>query len=109
MTIEKNFPLECCNKCKSLRAYTTEQMLYGEFEVVDRVITIGCEHEQECMAIYKMLADREPKKEQMAAWEDCHCMNCKCDMPAFISGSRWRQFPTKYCPSCGAKMANGTD
>ena len=57
MTIEQTFPLKCCEKCRSVRVYTEEQRLYSMDEVVDRVITIGCEHEQECLAIYKMLKE----------------------------------------------------
>lgn len=65
MTIEKNFPLECCDKCKNSRVYTSKQMLYGDFEVVDIVITIGCENEQACVAIYKMLADKFDLKKKV--------------------------------------------
>ena len=55
MKIEQSFPLECCGKCKNVRPYTNEQRLYSFDEVVDQVITIGCEHEQQCVAIYNML------------------------------------------------------
>ena len=58
MHIEQNFPLECCEKCKSVRPYTNEQKLYSFDEVVAQVITIGCEHEQQCIAIYKMLKEQ---------------------------------------------------
>ena len=58
MKIEQSFPLECCEKCKSVRPYTNEQRLYSFDEVVEQVIVIGCEHEQQCAAIYKMLKEQ---------------------------------------------------
>ena len=58
MKIEQSFPLECCEKCKSVRPYTNEQMLYSFDEIVEQVIVIGCEHEQQCIAIYKMLKEQ---------------------------------------------------
>jgi hypothetical protein len=66
MRIEQNFPLECCEKCKSVRPYTNEQRLYSYEEVVDQVIVVGCEHEQECTVIYKFL------KEQMGRTDECN-------------------------------------
>lgn len=63
MEIEQSFPLKCCDKCKSVRPYTREQMLYGNGEVIEQVIIVGCENEQNCKAIYKML------KEQMV-WKE---------------------------------------
>ena len=62
MKIEQSFPLECCEKCKSVRPYTNEQRLYSFDEVVEQVIVIGCEHEQECQAIYKMLKQQFEEK-----------------------------------------------
>ena len=58
MKIEQRFPLGCCEKCKSVRPYTNQQLLYSFDEVVEQVIVIGCEHEQECTAIYKMLKEQ---------------------------------------------------
>ena len=55
MKIEQSFPLECCEKCKSASPYTKERRLYSFDEVVEQVIIIGCEHEQQCVAIYEML------------------------------------------------------
>ena len=62
MKIEQNFPLECCEKCKSVRPYTNEQRLYSYDEVVEQVIVIGCEHEQECQVIYKMMKEQFENK-----------------------------------------------
>ena len=58
MRIEQSFPLECCEKCKSVRPYTNEQRLYSFDEIVEQVIVVGCENEQQCMTIYKMLKDQ---------------------------------------------------
>ena len=58
MKIETSFPLECCEKCKSVRPYTNEQRLYSDMEVVEQMIIVGCEHEQECQMIYKMLKEQ---------------------------------------------------
>ena len=58
MKIEQCFPLECCEKCKSVRPYTDQQRLFADCEVVEQIITIGFEHEQQCVAIYKMLEER---------------------------------------------------
>lgn len=62
MRIEQQFPLECCEKCKSVRPYTNEQRLYSFDEVVEQVIVIGCENEQQCQAIYKMLKEKVEEK-----------------------------------------------
>lgn len=53
------------------------------------------------------LMEKRPKEECTAKWIDDHCSYCKCDIPAFISGSSWEQYPTEYCPTCGARMTNG--
>ena len=62
MRIEQQFPLECCEKCKSVRPYTNEQRLYSFDEVVEQVIVVGCENEQQCQAIYKMLKEQITNK-----------------------------------------------
>lgn len=59
MNITQSFPLKCCDKCKSMRPYTSVQRLYGDDEVVLQEIIVGCEHEQECEAIYKMLKEQK--------------------------------------------------
>ena len=62
MKIEQNFPLECCEKCKSVRPYTNEQRIYSFDEIVEQVIVVGCENEQQCTAIYKMLKKQVSKE-----------------------------------------------
>ena len=58
MKIEQNFPLEHCEKCKKLELHTEVSSFYSFDEIVGRVIEIGCEHEQECASIYKMLKEK---------------------------------------------------
>lgn len=38
--------------------------------------------------------------------DDGYCSNCKCDMPLFREDWSWKYCATKFCPNCGAKMAN---
>ena len=64
MKIEQSFPLECCEKCKSVRPYTNEQRLYGDMDVIEQVIVVGCENEQQCMAIYKMMKEWTSEEKQ---------------------------------------------
>lgn len=59
-TMTRSFPFGCCSKCMSMRPYVNQNMLYSADEVVDRVLVVGCEHEQQCRVIYEMLKDGDP-------------------------------------------------
>jgi len=44
--------------------------------------------------------------EKVGRWIDGHCSLCGCDAPAYIIDWKWQKdMNAKYCPNCGAKMA----
>lgn len=54
-TIKKSFPLRCCEECTGIRPYVQTEDLFGDDEIVDRILTVGCENAEQCTRIYGML------------------------------------------------------
>lgn len=54
-TIKKSFPLRCCEECIGIRPYVQTEDLFGDDEIVDRILTVGCENAEQCTRIYGML------------------------------------------------------
>ncbi len=52
--------------------------------------------------------EQEPKTGQWVNGE--YCSECGCDVPAYIIDWRWQKdMDAKYCPNCGAKMAESEE
>ena len=106
MTVNQDFPFECCEKCKSIRPYTNKQILYSAEEVVDIELSIGCENEQQCLELRKMILNETmmvelknevcvvPKITLLGRNKRCHCYECT------ICGEDIN-FEQKYCSGCG--------
>ena len=59
MKIKKSLPLAICEKCTDCRPYTNDNKIYGVDNVVEQVITVGCEYEKQCALIYNALKAEE--------------------------------------------------
>ena len=106
MEVRQQFPFVACEKCKSIRPYTNENIWYSGEEVAGIELIIGCEHEQECRVLrdtilHDALAKDLEIKEYMVPVIKVPGRNVACHYYECPACGEEIVFEQKYCSGCG--------